>query len=205
MVTGLSAVAERVTLKEKVVVVPAVPSLLARSKIVTLHSDFRSCRWFLSPQPLPGFVTVGVVVEVDVLVLVDVLVEVVEDVTVEVLVVVGVVVDDVTVEVLVEVDVVVVVVEVDVEQYWYCDGVVQYWYPYAAEVGRPLALEYPMVASAASASATSKAASGGLRVIHRKGYVAAAGRERLSYGCEARSRGGGAAARARERDPMGGV
>jgi hypothetical protein len=25
------------------------------------------------------------------------------------------------------VGVVVVVVEVDVEQYWYCDGVVQYW------------------------------------------------------------------------------
>jgi hypothetical protein len=42
-----------------------------------------------------------------------------------VLVVVGVVV--VVVEVLVVVGVVVVVVEVLVEQYWYCDGVVQYW------------------------------------------------------------------------------
>src|ERR687886_556900 len=119
IVTGLSAVAERVTLKEKVVVVPAVPSLLARSKIVTLHSALRSCRWFLSPQPLPGFVEVGVVV------LVEVEVEVV--VIVEVDVVVGVVVVLVIVDVEVLVGVVVDVVEVLVEQYWYCDGVVQYW------------------------------------------------------------------------------
>src|SRR5919199_6359922 len=135
MVTGLSAVAERVTLKEKVVVVPAFPSFLATSKIVTLHSDLRSCRWFLSPQPLPGFVEVGVVVLVlvevlvDVLVMVEVLVVVgvvVVLVMVEVLVVVGVVVVLVTVEVLVLVGVVVEVVDVEVEQYWYCDGVVQY-------------------------------------------------------------------------------
>jgi hypothetical protein len=133
-VTGLNAVPESVTLKEKVVVVPAFPSFFETSKIVTLHSDLRSCRWFLSPQPLPGFVEVGVVVlvEVEVLVEVDVLVDVdvevvvgVVVVVVEVLVVVGVVV--VVVEVLVVVGVVVVVVEVLVEQYWYCDGVVQYW------------------------------------------------------------------------------
>src|ERR687886_843777 len=134
MVTGLSAVAERVTLKEKVVVVPAFPSFLATSKIVTLHSDLRSCRWFLSPQPLPGFVEVGVVVLVDVEVEVEVIVEVdvvvgvvVELVIVDVDVVVGVVVELVIVDVEVLVGVVVDVVEVLVEQYWYCDGVVQYW------------------------------------------------------------------------------
>jgi hypothetical protein len=133
-VTGLSAVAERVTLKEKVVVVPAVPSLLARSKIVTLHSALRSCRWFLSPQPLPGFVEVGVVVLVDVEVEVEVIVDVdvvvgvvVVLVIVEVDVVVGVVVELVIVDVEVLVGVVVDVVDVLVEQYWYCDGVVQYW------------------------------------------------------------------------------
>src|ERR671933_847819 len=101
MVTGLSAVAERVTLKEKVVVVPAFPSFLATSKITTLHSALRSCRWFLSPQPLPGFVEVGVVV------------------LVEVEVVVGVVVVLVIVDVEVLVGVFVDVVEVLVEQYWY--------------------------------------------------------------------------------------
>src|ERR687886_2448599 len=134
MVTGLSAVAERVTLKEKVVVVPAFPSFLATSKIVTLHSDLRSCRWFLSPQPLPGFVEVGVVVLVDVEVEVEVIVEVdvvvgvvVVLVIVDVDVVVGVVVVLVIVDVEVLVGVVVDVVEVLVEQYWYCDGVVQYW------------------------------------------------------------------------------
>src|SRR5918911_2434921 len=136
MVTGLSAVAERVTLKEKVVVVPAFPSFLATSKIVTLHSDLRSCRWFLSPQPLPGFVEVGVVVlvdvevevEVEVIVEVDVVVGVVVVlVIVDVDVVVGVVVELVIVDVEVLVGVVVLVVEVLVEQYSYCDGVVQYW------------------------------------------------------------------------------
>src|SRR5918912_511787 len=110
MVTGLSAVAERVTLKEKVVVVPAFPSFLATSKIVTLHSDLRSCRWFLSPQPLPGFVEVGVVVEV--IVEVDVVVGVVVVlVIVDVDVVVGVVVELVMVDVEVLVGVVVDVVE----------------------------------------------------------------------------------------------
>jgi hypothetical protein len=71
-----------------------------------LHSNRRSCRWFLSPHPLPGFVTVGVVV----LVVVDVDV----DVEVEVDVVVGVVVVVVDVDVDVVVGVVVVVVDVDV-------------------------------------------------------------------------------------------
>jgi hypothetical protein len=118
-VTGLSAVAESVTGNEKTVVVPAFPSFFETPEMTTLHWKRRSCRWFLSPQPLPGFVEVGVVVDVVVLVEVDV------DVDVDVLVVVGVVV--VVVEVLVEVGVVVVVVEVLVEQYWYCDGVVQYW------------------------------------------------------------------------------
>ena len=103
MVTGLSAVAESDTEKEKVVV-PAFPSFFETLRIVTLHSNRRSCRWFLSPHPLPGFVLVGVVVEVDV----DVEVVVIVDVEVDV----GVVVE---------------VVEVAVEQYWYCDGVVQYW------------------------------------------------------------------------------
>jgi hypothetical protein len=139
MVTGLNAVAESVTEKEKVVV-PEFPSFFDTLKIVTLHSNRRSCRWFLSPHPLPGFVLVGVVVDVvvevdvDVDVDVDVIVDVevvvgvvVDDVIVEVEVVVGVVVDDVMVEVEVDVGVVVDVVEVEVEQYWYCDGVVQYW------------------------------------------------------------------------------
>ena len=131
--TGLNAVAESVTLKEKIVVVPAFPSFFETSKITTLHSALRSCRWFLSPQPLPGFVEVGVVVlvEVEVDVDVEVLVEVEVDVEVEVIVdvdvVVGVVVELVTVDVEVLVGVVVDVVEVLVEQYWYCDGVVQYW------------------------------------------------------------------------------
>src|SRR5438874_8794441 len=56
-------------------VVPELPSLPLTSLIVTLHSNRRSWRWFLSPQPFPGLVTVGVVV-----VVVDVLVEVVVDV-----------------------------------------------------------------------------------------------------------------------------
>jgi hypothetical protein len=128
-VTGLIAVPESVTLKEKVVVVPSAPSFFETSEIATLHSALRSCRWFLSPQPLPGFVEVGVVVlvEVDVEVLVDVEVDVDVDVIVDVDVVVGVVVELVTVDVEVLVGVVVLVVEVLVEQYWYCDGVVQYW------------------------------------------------------------------------------
>ena len=88
------------TLKEKTVVVPAFPSFFETPEITTLHSKRRSCRWFLSPQPLPGLVEVGVVVEV--VVEVDVLVDVVVGVVVE-------------------------VVEVLVEQYWYWDGVVQYW------------------------------------------------------------------------------
>jgi hypothetical protein len=126
-VTGESGCAESETVKTNEVVFPAAPSLAWKSLTTTLHSKRRSCRWFLSPQPLPGLVEVGVVVDVDVevLVLVEVLVEV--DVIVEVLVVVGVVVELVTVEVLVVVGVVVDVVEVLVEQYWYWDGVVQYW------------------------------------------------------------------------------
>ena len=134
IVTGSIAVAERVTLKTKAVIVPAFPSFFATSKIATLHSKRRSCRWFLSPQPLPGFVDVGVVVLVEVDVEVEVIVEVevvvgvvVVLVIVEVEVVVGVVVVLVIVEVDVLVGVVVEVVEVLVEQYWYCDGVVQYW------------------------------------------------------------------------------
>jgi hypothetical protein len=123
-VTGVTAVAESVTAKEKFVV-SAFPSFFDTLRIVTLHSKRRSCRWFLSPQPLPGFVLVGVVV--DVVVEVDVDVEVEVDVIVEVEVVVGVVVEEVTVDVDVDVGVVVVVVDVEVEQYWYCDGVVQYW------------------------------------------------------------------------------
>jgi hypothetical protein len=62
-----------------------LPSFLLTSLIAILHSKRRSCRWFLSPQPLPGFVTVGVVVvvvEVLVLVVVGVVVVVV-DVVVE--------------------------------------------------------------------------------------------------------------------------
>src|SRR2546429_3477872 len=43
-------------------VVPALPSFLLTSLIVILHSKRRSCRWFLSPHPFPGFVVVGVVV-----------------------------------------------------------------------------------------------------------------------------------------------
>jgi hypothetical protein len=107
--------------------VPLFPSFAEVPEITILHSALRSCRWFLSPQPFPGLVLVGVVVLVVVDVLVDVEVEVlvVVDVEVEVLVVVGVVVVVVLVEVVV--GVVVVVVLVDVEQYWYCDGVVQYW------------------------------------------------------------------------------
>jgi hypothetical protein len=123
-VTGLSAAAFSVTEKVKVVV-PVFPSFFDRLRIVTLHSNRRSCRWFLSPQPLPGFVLVGVVVDV------VVEVEVVVDVEVVVGVVVVVVEVEVVVDVLVDVEVVVgvvvVVVEVDVEQYWYCEGVVQYW------------------------------------------------------------------------------
>ena len=129
--TGLIAVAESVTGNENVVV-PAFPSFFEKLKITILHWKRRSCRWFLSPQPLPGFVEVGVVVEVEVDVLVEVEVEVVvgvvvELVIVEVEVVVGVVVELVTVDVEVLVGVVVEVVDVLVEQYWYCDGVVQYW------------------------------------------------------------------------------
>src|ERR687888_36723 len=115
-VTGLTAVAESVTGNENVVV-PAFPSFFETLKITTLHWKRRSCRWFLSPQPLPGFVEVGVVVEVEVEVLVDVEVDVEVDVVVEL----------VTVDVEVLVGVVVEVVDVLVEQYWYCDGVVQYW------------------------------------------------------------------------------
>jgi hypothetical protein len=135
-VTCESGEPESETVKEKSVDVPALPSFALVSAITTLHSKRLSCRWFLSPQPLPGFVEVGVVVlvveddevvlVVDELVLDDVVeLEVVELEVVLVDVVVGVVV--VVVEVLVVVGVVVVVVDVDVEQYWYCDGVVQYW------------------------------------------------------------------------------
>src|SRR5256885_4841459 len=109
MVTGESGLPESETTKVKAVV-PLLPSLPWASEISILHSKRRSCRWFLSPHPLPGFVLVGVVVlvevEVDVLVLVLVLVLV----DVEVLVVVGVVVVVVLVEVVVGVVVVVVLV-----------------------------------------------------------------------------------------------
>jgi hypothetical protein len=111
-------------------VVPLLPSLPWTSEISILHSKRRSCRWFLSPHPLPGFVLVGVVVlvevEVEVLVVVDVEVIVLVDVVVgvvvlEVIVLVDVVVGVVVLEVIVLVDVVVgvvvVVVVVDVE-YW---------------------------------------------------------------------------------------
>jgi hypothetical protein len=133
-VTGDRAGAvERVTTNDSVDV-PLFPSFPDALKITTLHSNRRSCRWFLSPQPLPGFVLVGVVVEVDVLVEVDVDVDVLVEVVVGVVVVVvevdvdvvvGVVV--VVVDVDVDVGVVVVVVEVEVEQYSYWLGVVQYW------------------------------------------------------------------------------
>ena len=83
------------------VVAPALPSFAATSETTTLHSNRRSCRWFLSPHPLPGFVSVGVVVVVDVELLVDV---------------------DVEVEVLVLVDVDVVVVVVIVVEYSYSDA-----------------------------------------------------------------------------------
>ena len=125
IVTGSIAVPDSVTVKTKEVRLPSFPSFLVTSLIATLHSNLRSCRWFLSPQPLPGLVEVGVVVLV--LVEVDVLVDVDVDVLVEVDVVVGVVVVVVLVEVDVVVGVVVLVVDVLVEQYWYCDGVVQYW------------------------------------------------------------------------------
>src|SRR5919204_582869 len=36
------------------VVVPAFPSASLTSLIVTWHSNLRSCRWLLSPQPFPG-------------------------------------------------------------------------------------------------------------------------------------------------------
>jgi len=71
---------------------PPFPSFADESSTETLHSNRRSCRWFLSPQPFPGFVAVGVVVvvvEVDV----EVLVEVDVDVEVEVVVVVVIVVE----------------------------------------------------------------------------------------------------------------
>jgi len=142
-VTGYRAGAVETVTTNESVVVPVFPSFFEALKITTLHWSRRSCRWFLSPQPLPGFVLVGVVVEVDVLVDVDVLVEVevvvgVVVVVVEVDVVVGVVVVVVEVDVVVgvvvvvvdvdvDVGVVVVVVEVEVEQYWYWLGVVQYW------------------------------------------------------------------------------
>ena len=73
----------------------------------------------MSPQPLPGFGVVVDVLVLDELVLVVVEVDVLVDVVVEV-------VDMVEVEVVV--GVVVLVVEVDVEQYWSCAGLVQYWY-----------------------------------------------------------------------------
>jgi len=104
-VTGSIAVPDSATVKENDFE-PLFPSFAAKSAILTLHSNRRSCRWFLSPQPLPGFVLVGVVV------LVDVDVEVEVEVEVEVLVVVGVVVVVVLVEVVVGVVVVVVIVEV---------------------------------------------------------------------------------------------
>src|ERR687885_641328 len=100
---GFERLTERETTKVKAVV-PLLPSLPWTSEISILHSKRRSCRWFLSPHPLPGFVAVGVVVLVEV--------EVDVDVVVEVDVVVGVVVVVVEVLVLVVVGVVVVVVDV---------------------------------------------------------------------------------------------
>src|SRR5204862_8124370 len=75
-VTVESGEPETVRMKTKAVV-PELPSFLLTLEIVTLHSKRRSWRWFLSPQPLPGFVTVGVVVvvvEVDVEVDVEVVI-----------------------------------------------------------------------------------------------------------------------------------
>ena len=86
------------------VFVPEFPSVTFAFAIPTLHSNRRSWRWFLSPQPFPGFVEVGVVVDV----LVDVEVEVDVDVEVEV---------DVELDVDVEVEVVVVVVIVVLYSY----------------------------------------------------------------------------------------
>src|SRR5919204_3081565 len=76
-VTVLIGEPETPTVKTNAVV-PESPSFLLTSLIVILHSKRRSCRWFLSPQPLPGFVVVGVVVvvvEVDVVVDVVIVVE----------------------------------------------------------------------------------------------------------------------------------
>jgi hypothetical protein len=150
-VTGSIARSESVTVKTNAVV-PDAPSFFVTSKTTTLHWKRRSCRWFLSPHPLPGFVLVGVVVLVDVLV--DVLVvglvvveleeddeeldeleedevldeRVVDELVVDELVLDEVVLDEVVVGVVVLVDVVVgvvvVVVLVDVEQY--AAGSVQY-------------------------------------------------------------------------------
>ena len=101
-------------------VVPELPSFAEASAITTLHSKRRSWRWFLSPQPLPGFDVVVVVLVLDEEL--DDVVEVDERVLVEVL-------DElVDVEVVVGVVVEVVLVVVVVEQYWSCAGLVQYWY-----------------------------------------------------------------------------
>ena len=104
-VTGSIAVLDSLTVNVKAFV-PLFPSFAETPEMESLHSKRRSCRWFLSPQPLPAFVLVDVVV---VVVVVEVVVEV--DVLVEVDVVVGVV-----VVVVVVVGVVVLVVVVVVEQ-----------------------------------------------------------------------------------------
>src|SRR5205807_4434795 len=73
-VTVLVGEPETETVKTNAVV-PESPSFLLTSPIVILHSKRRSCRWFLSPQPFPGFVVVGVVVVVvDVVVVVEVVI-----------------------------------------------------------------------------------------------------------------------------------
>jgi hypothetical protein len=99
--------------------------------IVILHWNSRSCRRFLSPHPFPGLGEV-VVVDVDVLPVVVVVDEL--DVVVVVEEEVEVVVEDED-DVLVDVEVLEVVEDEldvveeveEVEQYWYCPGIVQYW------------------------------------------------------------------------------
>jgi hypothetical protein len=152
-VTGESGLPESETTKVKAVV-PLLPSLPWASAIWTLHSKRRSCRWFLSPQPLPGLVTVGVVVLV--LVLVDVDVDVVVGVVVVVVdvdVVVGVVVVVVDVEVVVGVVVVVVDVDVVVEP---VVVVVEYWS--ARAVSSPADVAYPSPPSPTSGTSTATVA-----------------------------------------------
>jgi hypothetical protein len=92
---------------------PVFPSRAVAFPTEALHSNRRSWRWFLSPQPFPGFTAVVVV---DVAVVVEVEVEAEVDVVVE----------TVEVDVVVDPDVVLVVVEVVEQPYWYWYGDPQY-------------------------------------------------------------------------------